>query len=168
MAVRTRDFRSLRRLCSGTSENLTAALRRRDGQGHTLMHWAAKAGDVEALELLAGEEVSYIGSRGKFQNRSRKYDKMEDKQLLSPRIRVLVILSNIFQVSIFFFFFFRVWGVKTFLVFIRRHGGKTWRALGLRSPPIFVTLPTFFETIACAYNSPILPVVHCKKKNANK
>ncbi|CAN0244422.1 unnamed protein product, partial [Hapterophycus canaliculatus] len=42
-----------RRLCSSTSEHLPAALKRRDGQGHTLMHWAAKSGDVEMLELLS-------------------------------------------------------------------------------------------------------------------
>lgn len=46
---------TLRRLCSSTSEHLPAALRRRDGQGHTLMHWAAKSGDVAMLELLASE-----------------------------------------------------------------------------------------------------------------
>lgn len=55
VAVRTRDVATLRRLCSGTSEQLAAALKRRDGQGHTLMHWAAKSGEVEMLELLAGE-----------------------------------------------------------------------------------------------------------------
>lgn len=55
VAVRTRDLRSIRRLCSTKSDQLTEAIKRRDGQGHTLMHWAAKAGDVEMLELLAGE-----------------------------------------------------------------------------------------------------------------
>lgn len=55
MAVRTRDVATLRRLCSSTSEHLPAALKRRDGQGHTLMHWAAKSGDVAMLELLASE-----------------------------------------------------------------------------------------------------------------
>lgn len=55
VAVRTRDADSLRRLCSSTSEHLPAALKRRDGQGHTLMHWAAKSGDVEMLELLSSE-----------------------------------------------------------------------------------------------------------------
>lgn len=64
VAVRTRDLPSMRRLCARKSENLTAALRRRDGQGHTLMHWAAKAGDVEGLELLAGESL-YTGLRQK-------------------------------------------------------------------------------------------------------
>lgn len=51
----------MRRLCSVRSERLTGALKRRDGQGHTLMHWAAKAGDVEMLELLAGTRV--LGTR---------------------------------------------------------------------------------------------------------
>lgn len=54
MAVRTRNLNATRRLCSVRSERLASALKRRDGQGHTLMHWAAKAGDVEMLELLAG------------------------------------------------------------------------------------------------------------------
>ncbi|CAM9703041.1 unnamed protein product [Ectocarpus sp. 12 AP-2014] len=53
VAVRTRDVATLRRLCSSTSEHLPAALKRRDGQGHTLMHWAAKSGNVAMLELLA-------------------------------------------------------------------------------------------------------------------
>ncbi|CAN0377282.1 unnamed protein product [Pylaiella littoralis] len=53
VAVRSRDTSTLRRLCSSTSEHLSAALKRRDGQGHTLMHWAAKSGELEMLELLA-------------------------------------------------------------------------------------------------------------------
>lgn len=57
VAVRTRDARSISRLCTTKSDQLKAALRRRDGQGHTLMHWAAKAGDVDVLEILAGEGV---------------------------------------------------------------------------------------------------------------
>lgn len=60
VAVRTRNIDTLRRLCSGTSEHLAAALKRRDGQGHTLMHWAAKAGEVEMLELLASESKSKV------------------------------------------------------------------------------------------------------------
>lgn len=55
MAVRSRDTASVRRICSSTSEHLIAALKRRDGQGHTLMHWAAKSGEVEMLELLASK-----------------------------------------------------------------------------------------------------------------
>lgn len=55
MAVRSRDTASLKRICSSNSEHLVAALKRRDGQGHTLMHWAAKSGAVEMLELLAGK-----------------------------------------------------------------------------------------------------------------
>lgn len=54
VAVRTRNLNAMRRLCSVRSERLTAALKRRDGQGHTLMHWAAKSGDVEMLQVLAG------------------------------------------------------------------------------------------------------------------
>lgn len=54
VAVRTRDVVTIRRLCSSPSENLRGALKRRDGQGHTLMHWAAKSGDVEMMETLAG------------------------------------------------------------------------------------------------------------------
>ena len=60
MAVRTRDVVSLRRLCSSKSEHLAAALKRRDGQGHTLMHWAAKSGEVEVLELLAGGSKPHV------------------------------------------------------------------------------------------------------------
>ena len=55
MAVRTRDTKTVRRLCASKPEHLKAAVQRRDGQGHTLMHWAAKAGDVETLQLLSGE-----------------------------------------------------------------------------------------------------------------
>lgn len=54
VAVRTRDLQAVKRLCTTKSERLEAALKRRDGQGHTLMHWAAKAGDVDMLETLAG------------------------------------------------------------------------------------------------------------------
>lgn len=36
------------------SDHLGAAVKRRDNEGHTLMHWAAKAGDVETLQLLSG------------------------------------------------------------------------------------------------------------------
>ncbi|CAN0011864.1 unnamed protein product [Laminaria digitata] len=53
VAVRTRNLHAMRRLCSVRSERLAGALKRRDGQGHTLMHWAAKSGDVEMLQLLA-------------------------------------------------------------------------------------------------------------------
>ncbi|CAN0457929.1 unnamed protein product [Ascophyllum nodosum] len=53
VAVRTRDTKTVRRLCASKPEHLKAAVQRRDGQGHTLMHWAAKAGDVETLQLLS-------------------------------------------------------------------------------------------------------------------
>lgn len=62
VAVRSRDTSTLRRLCSSTSEHLSAALKRRDGQGHTLMHWAAKSGELEMLELLASKLVAAINS----------------------------------------------------------------------------------------------------------
>lgn len=53
----------MKRLCSKKSDRLLAALKRRDGQGHTLIHWAAKAGDVDMLETLAGEYSEGMASR---------------------------------------------------------------------------------------------------------
>ncbi|CAM9785150.1 unnamed protein product [Discosporangium mesarthrocarpum] len=53
VSVRYRNVGALKRLCSSGNKDIAELVGGKDNQGHSLMHWAAKGGDVEIMETLA-------------------------------------------------------------------------------------------------------------------
>ncbi|CAM9636630.1 unnamed protein product [Choristocarpus tenellus] len=53
VAVNSKNAEAVTKLCSSGNEELPSVVRTRDSQGHSLMHWAAKGGNVGIIEALA-------------------------------------------------------------------------------------------------------------------